>query len=468
MKSNLYSLYSIFLSVTLFSLYGCGSSDLGELVGGANNSYWESPQPYGMSLIPAGSFSMGSTDVDIAHLETAPIRTVSVAAFYMDETEISNSEYRQFVSWVRDSIARAKLAQKVEELGLDPEVSEEGIVDYRYKELDTTSSPYYQYMLQSYGHFGDPYSETKGREINWDIPLVWDINEFPDIYYAEVMDSLLTSPEESIDGGRNIDISKLKYKYTWIDVEKSVRKKLKRSESIVREEVLIYPDTTVWIKDFTYSYNEPFHNDYFWHPAFANYPVVGVSFNQAKAFCNWRTQYKNRYLASIGESKVINFRLPTESEWEYAARGGEQLSTYPWGGPYTRDEKGCFLANFKPMRGDYMSDGIMYTAPVDSYFPNGYNLYNMAGNVAEWTNSTYNEMSYHFASTMNPNYVKTNDSRKTIRGGSWKDISYFIRVSTRDYEYGDTVRSYIGFRTVQSAKGTSAFGISNPNLDAFN
>lgn len=459
MRHNLLRCISSLFAVGSFlAFFGCGSQDLGELVGVNPDPYWEAPAPYGMSLVPAGSFSMGSSDPDIAHLETAPVRTVSVAAFYMDETEISNTEYRQFVTWIRDSLIRTKLAQKVEELGLDPEVNEEGIVDYRYKELDTSASPYYQYMLQSYGHFGDPYSETKGREINWDVPLVWSEGNVPDVYYAEVLDSLLTPPEESVNGARTVNVEKLKYRYAWVDVERSIREKLKRSEAMVREEVYVYPDTTVWIRDFTYSYNEPFHNDYFWHPAFANYPVVGVSFNQAKAFCHWRTRYKNEYLTSVGLPKVIEFRLPTEAEWEYAARGGMKSATYPWGGPYTLDEKGCFLANFKPMRGDYMSDGMMYTAPVDSYFPNDYNLYNMAGNVSEWTNSTYNEMSYHFASTMNPNYIKGDDARKTIRGGSWKDISYFIRVSTRDYEYKDTVRSYIGFRTVQSAKGGFAFG----------
>ena len=73
----------------------------------------------------------------------------------------------------------------------------------------------------------------------------------------------------------------------------------------------------------------------------------------------------------------------------------------------------------------------------------------MAGNVAEWTASTYNPDSYEFFSPLNPDYVNREDPRKTVRGGSWKDIAYFLRVSTRDYEFKDSARAYIGFRTVR-------------------
>ena len=77
----------------------------------------------------------------------------------------------------------------------------------------------------------------------------------------------------------------------------------------------------------------------------------------------------------------------------------------------------------------------------------------MAGNVSEWTNSAYNLSSYYKGSTMNPNVVDRSNKRKIIRGGSWKDVAYFLEVSSRDYEYSDTARSYIGFRTVQSYLG---------------
>jgi formylglycine-generating enzyme len=124
--------------------------------------------------------------------------------------------------------------------------------------------------------------------------------------------------------------------------------------------VNIYPDTLAWIRDFTYSFNEPWATLYYWHPGYDDYPVVGVSWIQARAFSVWRTNFMNEHLRAQGIADVHNYRLPLETEWEYAARGGLDLSMYPWGGPYTRNYQGCFLANFKPLRGNYIDDGAVY------------------------------------------------------------------------------------------------------------
>jgi gliding motility-associated lipoprotein GldK len=204
------------------------------------------------------------------------------------------------------------------------------------------------------------------------------------------------------------------------------------------------------------------HNDYLWHQAYSEYPVVGVNWKQAKAFCAWRTLKKNIYIKSKkkGRDLTNSFRLPTEAEWEYSARGGLQSGAYPWGGPYTKNDRGCFLANFKPNRGDYAADQSLYTVEAKSFEPNGYNLYNMAGNVAEWTDSSYDAGAYEYVSTMNPNVPDSKNMRKVVRGGSWKDVAYFLQVSTRDFEYADTARSYIGFRTVQDYMGTVTTGKS--------
>jgi gliding motility-associated lipoprotein GldK len=228
----------------------------------------------------------------------------------------------------------------------------------------------------------------------------------------------------------------------------------KRSNFITDEVIEVYPDTTVWITDFKYSYNEPMHNDYFWHDAYNDYPVVGITWKQANAFCEWRTMHKNAFQKTKNKDLVPEFRLPTEAEWEYAARGGLQGASYPWGGPYTKNDRGCFMANFKPMRGDYAVDQALYTVEGDAYDANDYGLFNMSGNVAEWVDSSYESEAYDFSSTMNPNVNKRFNKKKITRGGSWKDVKYYLQVSTRDYEYEDIPRSFIGFRTVHDYLGT--------------
>ena len=436
----------------VFLLTSCGSKSRskGELVG-VSGKQWHPEKPYGMELIPRGAFVMGKAEEDQAKVLNAPTRTVTVRSFYMDDTEITNSEYRQFVEWVKDSIVRTRLAILADELGISPE--DEGIGEYAFKDTDTTElSVYEKYMLDNYAGLGE--TGYEGRALNKDVDLVWDTSEYPDEYYAEVMDSLYIPEEETYNGLRTIDVTKLKYKYSWMDIEAAARAKSgSRKDFIRQEELEIYPDTTVWIKDFEYSYNEPMHNDYFWHDAYSDYPVVGVNWMQAKAFCNWRTKFKNDDQKSRGKQFVNQFRLPTEAEWEYAARGGIEGGTYPWGGPYVISDTGCFMANFKPQRGDYAADAALYTVEAKSFEPNEYNLYNMAGNVSEWTNSSFDQNAYEYVSTMNPNIGSGQNQRKVIRGGSWKDVAYFLQVSTRDYEYQDSARSYIGFRTVQDYMG---------------
>ncbi|WP_298510662.1 gliding motility lipoprotein GldK [uncultured Kordia sp.] len=446
----------VVLTAVLAFLYSCGSKDRGELVG-VKGKKWHPEKPYGMTLVPGGSFIMGKSDDDIAQTKNAPTKTVTVPSFYMDETEITNSEYREFVYWVRDSIMRTRLAILADEEGkTDP--NEDGIAKYAFKDADTTDlTAWEKYNLENYVGLGD--TGYEGRRLNRDEELVWDYSEIPDEFYAEVLDSLLIPEAESYNGQRTIDWTKVRFQYTWMDIQAAAKNKgVKRTKFIRRENLEIYPDTTVWIRDFEYSYNEPMHNDYFWHDAYNDYPVVGVSWKQAKAFCEWRTLKKNIYRKERKRHQINKFRLPSEAEWEYAARGGLEGATYPWGGPYTMNDRGCFLANFKPLRGNYAADQALYTVEGDAFEPNDFNLYNMAGNVAEWTASSYDPSSYEYMSTMSPNVNDSANTRKVIRGGSWKDVEYFLQVSTRDFEYKDSVRSYIGFRTVQSYMGTDVIG----------
>ena len=122
----------------------------------------------------------------------------------------------------------------------------------------------------------------------------------------------------------------------------------------------------------------------------------------------------------------------------------QAATSYPWGGPYAKNDRGCFMANFKPMRGDYAVDQALYTVEGDAYDANDYGLFNMSGNVAEWVDSSYESEAYDFSSTMNPNVNKRFNKKKITRGGSWKDVKYYLQVSTRDYEYEDIPRSFIG------------------------
>ena len=450
---------AILFTFLITIMYGCGSNDRGELVGVKIKNKWFSEKPFGMVSIPAGSFTMGKQDEDITGTMSAPPRTVSLSKFYMDETEISNSEYKQFVEWVKDSIVRTELALMADFASggsltnANGEPISGGIYDYAYAVSDTTGqSAYQKYMFENYYELDSLYT----KPLNKNEDIIWDTSEYPDVYYAEVMDSLYTKKEDSRDGVRTFNTKKLKYNYTWYDVNSAVERPNERKSFLEKESVYVYPDTTVWIKDFNYSYNDPMHQDYFYHPAYQDYPVVGVSWNQAQAFCNWRTKNKNdRMRDKKNFAKIPSFRLPTEAEWEYAARGGLEFSKYPWGGPNTTSDRGCFLANFKPVRGNYAVDGALYTVEVQSFNANDYGLYNMSGNVSEWTNSSFNSSSYYMGSTMNSNVEDRKNKRKIIRGGSWKDVAYYLEVSTRDFEYADTARSYIGFRTVQSTVGPS-------------
>jgi formylglycine-generating enzyme len=427
---------------------GCGSSGSGELVGVQPRKKYFEPDPYGMVFIPLGSFIMGPSDQDISWAQTSNSKRVSVEAFWMDETEITNNEYRQFVYWVQDSIMRRMLGESIED------------------------------FVISEDQFGNPIDPPL---LNWKAKV-----DSKDEEMNEILKDLYLPERERFWRRKEIDTRKLRYEYFYTDWRQAANKSNRwnpetnsyegyvinsngeqvpitdRSAFVRRESVLVYPDTLCWIADFSYSYNEPMSNMYFWHPAYDNYPVVGVSWKQASAFAIWRTQFLNSALSQQGEFFVHDYRLPIEAEWEYAARGGLDNSMYPWGGPYTRNKQGCFLANFKPLRGNYADDGGLTTVKVGTYEPNEWGLYDMAGNVAEWTSNAYDESAAFFSHDLNPDYkydAAPNEpavmKRKVVRGGSWKDIAYYLQVSTRAYEYQDTSKSYIGFRCVRSYLGNS-------------
>ncbi len=398
------------MAVSTILLSSCGGSkESGQLTGVLDRPKWKGINPFGMVYIKSGVFHIGNNDQDIFNTYVQRPRQVSIQGFFMDETEISNNEYRQFVNWVRDSIAHTIMGDFVQD------------------------------------DFGN-------EQIDWEFELD---------YTDETLSELYMSEDEQINGLREFDNRQLIYTWQEVDwVKAANHPNIPRRDLITKYEVPIYPDTLVWIRDYAYSYNEPFTRNYFWHPAFDDYPVVGVDWRMANAFNNWRTSFWNQYRSEERHSE--GFRLPTEYEWEYAARGGHNLSSYPWGGYYIRNSKGCLLANFKPGRGNYAEDGAQYTTKVDNYFPNDYGLYNMAGNVSEWTVSAYYDNANTFIHDLNPDvkyYAQSEDpdvlKRKVVRGGSWKDIGYYLQCGVRNWEYQDTTKSYIGFRSVITHLGRS-------------
>lgn len=405
----------------IFFLSSCTGGYNGQLLGVQDRPGWNNVIPYGMVYVPSGTLHIGQSDQDVNNAMVQKSKAISIQGFYMDETEVTNNEYRQFVNWVRDSVAAKTMGG-----------------DF--------------ILTDDYGN----------ESIDWESMQDFD---YEDEEYRDQLESMYIPENERFGGNREMDVSNLVFEYWWIDWREAAKVSNRgkpRSEFFKSGNTEIYPDTLVWIRDFSYSYNEPMTRNYFWHPAFDDYPVVGVTWEQANAFSHWRTKFWGDYRTERGE--VINdpFRLPTEQEWEYAARGGRKLAQYPWGGPYLRNSKGCVLANFKPGRGNYPEDGGFYTVRADAYWPNDYGLYNMSGNVAELTSTAYYENAYAFVHDMNPDirYDAEEDDpitlkRKVIRGGSWKDVGYFLQTGVRDYEYQDSAKSYVGFRNTLTFLGRS-------------
>lgn len=494
---------------------GCNKRT-GELVGVVGREKWYQPDPFGTLFIPMGSYHMGPDDEEAPMAHTTKSKMVSVQAFYIDDSEISNNEYRQFVYWVRDSIARRLLIAggQEDEFGIpqedflqmwpvyigdqnlqDPYVNWEAKIDWETNDEDIRGILQPLYLPEGERFFNRKEIDT--RKLNYEYYRI-DIrlaaaksnrfvpNKSPDVQDAAheyrkadyingvtlndgtngAPGSPSTPPADPTKDSKTIGAYNVKDQVSVGQGNYAPRERrgVDRSVFVVKDIINVYPDTLAWVHDFTYSFNEPMTNMYFWHPSFDDYPVVGVTWKQARAFSIWRSQLLNNFLVGTGQSIVNDFRLPTESEWEYAARGGLEKSPYPWGGPYIRNSKGCFLGNFKPMRGSYIDDGGFHSLYVYSYNPNDYGLYCMAGNVAEWTSNAYDESAYDFQHDLNPDYVyeaQEKDAnvlkRKVIRGGSWKDVGYYLQTSARTYEYQDTAKCYLGFRNVMTYLGRSKY-----------
>ena len=466
-------LSAIVMSLTLLSCMGTQLGGMSTMQGGEvtgiNGTTVNEPAPYGMVLIQRGSIKVGDENVDSLWGSSTPVKNISVDAFWMDEAEVSNAKYRQFVFWVRDSIIRERLA--------DPAFG--GDETFKITEDE----------------FGEPITPY----LNWKKPIPWKKPTEDELRAIESV--YIKNP---ITGEKMLDASQMNYRYEEYDYTQAALRKNRINPSernrntdipvdyesvvmiskdtayiddegnIVRETinrplsspydflntyiVNIYPDTTCWVNDFPNADNETYMKLYFNHPNYDNYPVVGVSWEQANAFCEWRTKYLLKGLGA--QAKWIQrYRLPSEVEWEFAARGKE-ANKYPWEQNDTKSEEGCYYANYKPGDGNYTKDGSLITSQCGIFSANSNGLYDMAGNVAEWTSTVYTEAGVLQMSDINPNLqyrAALEDpyslKKKTVRGGSWKDPVRYIQGATRTSEYQNESRSYIGFRCVRSYAG---------------
>ncbi|MCP4442296.1 MAG: SUMF1/EgtB/PvdO family nonheme iron enzyme [Aureispira sp.] len=370
-----------------------------------------------LKRIEGGTFLMGKPwessnenfpniyTTDSLWLATPLMQTVAVPSFYMGAKEITNKEYRQFVTWVRDSIAHAMLGHTVE-------------------------------------------YDDGSQGVDWDQELDW--------YPGGELDGMFYQGDEQFAGKRELDVRQLVFDYQYYDYTSAARdfdattdyvnnsrEKFNRADYIKKDAIRVYPDTLSWTRDLPKSYSNSMLQYYFSDPSYDDYPVVGISYNQAMAYCYWRSNEMKKQLTLAGYKGDFHFRLPTETEWEYAAIGAEEGSiedianypSYPWNGN-TLKKEGIYQANLGPIidnKGNWLkhypelknelsqrdTEHYIFTAPTASFPANANGLYDMAGNVAEWVLNR----------VMPPNHetwsLKSNVSGRYLNYKKYKEPSWF-------------------------------------------
>lgn len=325
-----------------------------------------------LSYIPARSFNIlaykGNDSVSF-YKE----RITTVHGFYLNRTEVTNKEYREFVFYVRDSIAHHLLSHFREGTGL----------------------------------------------IDWNKPLDWNDDKLA---------PLLLTTDERLFTKKEINPAKLIYSIDFFG----------------QPEILsIYPDTLVWMRDFNYSYNEPLTKKYFSYSFYDHYPVVGISQKQAMAFCQWKTGQIKKLLTGKDVTDVeVIVKLPTNAEWESAvAKKNDSATLFSVSKPYNcnfgiiNDRDGLTLKGFK-------DDGYFYTAPVKSFPPGPNGLYDMKGNIAEWTLTAREEI---MNAEMKPEKMKT---VFIVKGGGWNSTPFYLQPGVCQFFPADAAHSFVGFRYV--------------------
>jgi len=320
-----------------------------------------------------------------AHVSAAEVyesnKTVDGPAFFMAKTEVTNGEYRKFVE---SCIAKWMKENR-------PEIAQK----YKWE------SPEYVQAVQAWLESSSGTAAASGAVTSATVQAT--AKNWGELYM------------------RKLDWGKITY----------------RGKSI-------YPNTQVWISDFQMSYNEPMRDYYFVHPAYNDYPVVGVSYLQATMYCQW---YSDANGQREKDEYQIVYRLPSELEWERAAsvvaeKRSKKSSGSPVNNNFMRNSKGAYISNFRPSANNFGQDGAMYPAPVQSYYTNDAGCYNMQGNVAEWTSTA---LVYPVGQYTDEGYI--------IKGGAWTLPEAACTVGARAilfYGFAGVApaASYVGFRMV--------------------
>lgn len=394
--------------------------------------------PTGMTLVNRGHLHMGLENRDSLWGRNIPVRDVSVDDFWMDRTEVTNAQYREFIIDVMDSIVEYRLK--------DPyyQGDREKVMESLYIVNPVTGEKYLDGRQLYYGYEIYDHAEAMKRKNRLD-PYERQLNTDITVDPFEVV--MISKDTAYVDEEGYI-------------IRKTIERPLTGPWDFLNTYIVnIYPDTTCWVNDFPNANNETYSRYYFSHPDYRDYPVVGVTWEQANAYCAWRTEKMLKQLGNSKEAREFQrFRLPTEAEWEYAARGHNQ-NEFPWE-PGTH-ETGMFMANFMPDDGDFTKDGNIITSRVGIYAQNSNGLYDMAGNVAEWTSTAYTAAGVEAMNAINPQ-LKYNAAvedpyrlkKKSVKGGSWKDSESHVKAAWRQAEYQNQPRSYIGFRCVRSVATT--------------
>jgi formylglycine-generating enzyme len=416
--------------------------------------------PPNMVYIRGGSttirYNQSSTD-------TNSIKKVSLKAFFIDKTEVTNQQYRVFTEWVIDSIAVVQYLKDDKYFMSDKKnekTSESTGTTVATAPADTTGGR--TASTDSTVKIGPEFSmlnaDSTRKRIDWTKVSHRKIFESNDPEIRSKIAPLL-------DENGNIRKDKYIFNYTYLRTINTVStgNPKAKTRKYVSEPVTVYPNEGAWAEDLTNSQTELLVENYFKVPPYDDYPVVGVTWKQARAFAYWRSITATEYTNMPEYMKYYHFTytLPSEAQWVYAASGYYDMirsnmdtasvdttgaaaitaksdtfvtqhdSTYVAAviaqskakangskdqtaapevaaeapiidsTPVHTDEKGM-LTNFKQDEGDYWEDGAALTLPVMAYAPNEFGLYNMEGNVSEWMLDAYSPSTYSFVSDLDP------------------------------------------------------------------